>query len=158
MDQQRIKELIELVGKSDLMELTLSESGSTLHLSRQPGKSLAGQAAVLPEANTATTAATETPASRAVTPPPASTMSTTSTQVCSPLYGILHLTPSPEEPAFVAIGDTVTTGQILCVVEAMKMFHQVKATADGVLDAQLAETGTEVDTGQPLFRILLSGN
>lgn len=158
MDQQRIKELIDLVGESDLTELTLSENGSTLHLGRQPGKSLAGQTTVLPEANSATTAATETPALQAVTPAPAATMSATSTQVCSPLYGILHLTPSPEEPAFVTLGETVTTGQILCVVEAMKMFHHVKATADGVLDAQLAEAGTEVDTGQPLFRILLSGN
>lgn len=144
MDQQRIKELIDLLADSDLSEMTLSEGGSTLTLTRQPPS---GSSVV-----TAPVTAVSTP----VTSPTPETVDAqaTASDVCSPLYGILHLTPSPDEAPFVATGDSVDQGQTLCVVEAMKMFHQVKASRAGRIDAILAAAGEEVQSGQPLFRIV----
>lgn len=195
MDQQRIKQLIDLLAESDLSELTLSEGGTTVTLSRHAGAdamATASAAGTGTPANANTNANANAPqhsqfaaphhttASSQLSAPGAPAASATSvdtcalapgeplvkppapstvppaaaSQVCSPLYGVLHLTPSPDEPAFVAIGDSVTAGQTLCIVEAMKMFHQVKASQAGRLEAILATAGDEVESGQPLFSIV----
>ena len=73
--------------------------------------------------------------------------------VRSPLFGVLHLTPAPGAAVFVQAGDTVDAGQTLCVVEAMKMFHEVKAPRRGVVEAILAQAGDEVQAGAALFRM-----
>jgi acetyl-CoA carboxylase biotin carboxyl carrier protein len=153
MDQQRIKQLIDLVAASDLGELTLSEGGTTLTLVRH-GSASAPVAAVSPAAATPVTPAVAVPAARVPAPAQPAAATQASGDVNSPLYGILHLTPSPDEPAFVAIGATVTEGQTLCIVEAMKMFHQVRANRAGQVEAILATAGDEVESGQPLFRIV----
>lgn len=152
MDQQRIKELIELLGESDLSELTLSEGGTTVTLSRHATAPVAPVAPVPRQPAAAAEAAV--PGAAHASPAPAPITASAASQVCSPLYGVLHLTPSPEEPPFTAIGASVTAGQILCVVEAMKMFHQVKATKNGRVEAILAQAGDEVESGQPLFSIV----
>lgn len=155
MDQQRIKQLIDLVAESDLSELTLSESGSTLTLTRH---AITGDTARVPAAASSGPSpaqATAQPAAMAAPAPlAAATPAAVAIEVCSPLYGVLHLTPSPNEPAFIAVGDSVAIGQTLCVVEAMKMFHQVKATQVGRVEAILAAAGDEVESGQALFRII----
>jgi acetyl-CoA carboxylase biotin carboxyl carrier protein len=73
--------------------------------------------------------------------------------VRSPLYGILHLTSAPDAPAFVQAGDLVHQGQTLCIVEAMKIFHEVKAEISARVDAVLGQAGQEVEAGAPLFRL-----
>jgi acetyl-CoA carboxylase biotin carboxyl carrier protein len=74
--------------------------------------------------------------------------------VCaSPLYGVVHLQPTPAEPPYVAVGDTVRAGQTLCVIEAMKVFNEVQAERTGVVQAVLVQTGDEVEAGQALFRV-----
>lgn len=160
MDPLRIKELIDLLADSDLTELTLNEGGSTLTLTRHsmssapaPSSPVTVAAPVVAERTVAEPSKQQAPVTAAVAPvaPPTRTASS---EVNSPLYGILHLTPSPDEPAFVALGDSVVEGQTLCIVEAMKMFHQVKASKAGRVDAILAEAGNEVESGQSLFRIV----
>ncbi len=69
----------------------------------------------------------------------------------APMYGIVHLQPSPGAPSFVRIGDTVRTGQTLCLMEAMKVFSELRAERDGTVRAVLVEAGQEVDAGQALF-------
>lgn len=146
MEQTRIKSLIDLIQASDLSELSLSEGGSTLTLSRQ--------------ATASQTAPVTASAAQAVPMPPAiveaeapAPAAAASRDIPSPLYGILHLTPAPGEPAFVTVGQRVEAGAVLCIVEAMKMFHQVQAPCAGVVEALLAEAGSEVESGQPLVRI-----
>lgn len=151
MDQQRIKHLIDLLAESDLSSLTLSEGGTTVTLSRHadaPGATLSAKPAVAQ--------AVIEPAAAAANAPAGVSHSESARQqpMCSPLYGVLHLTPSPDEPPFVAVGDAVTAGQTLCIVEAMKMFHQVTATRDGQVKAILAAGGAEVESGQPLFDLI----
>jgi acetyl-CoA carboxylase biotin carboxyl carrier protein len=72
----------------------------------------------------------------------------------APMFGILHLTPAPDAPAYVRVGDRISTGQQLCLIEAMKMFNPVVSDRNGRLDAILAEAGSEIASGQPLFRII----
>lgn len=145
MNPERIKALIDLMAESDLSELSLHEGDTQLKLLRDAGQGAgATQVAGAPAAATAATpvaAGAPAAASAAVYEASAS------------LYGVLHLTPAPDQPAFVQLGDRIEAGQTLAVVEAMKMFHPLKAERAGTVEAILVASGDEVEAGQPLFRI-----
>ncbi|MGY4503971.1 biotin carboxyl carrier protein [Bradyrhizobium sp. GM24.11] len=68
------------------------------------------------------------------------------------MFGIVHLQPAPNAPVFVSVGQTVAAGTPLCVIEAMKMFHEVRAEQDGTVAAILVASGQEVEAGQELMR------
>ncbi len=149
MDQQLIKSLIDAMASSDLSELEFSQDGWTLRLARgtalpapTPAPAHSAVAAVRPTADATTVA-------EAVVAAPLDAVPRT---LAAPLYGVLHLRPSPDEPPFVQLGQPVRAGQTLCVIEAMKVFNEVQATHDAVVQAVLAASGQEVDAGQPLFR------
>ena len=72
--------------------------------------------------------------------------------VLAPLAGTVHLSPAPDEPAFVAAGQSLEAGSTLCVIEAMKVFNQVLAERDGAVAEVLVASGDEVEAGQPLIR------
>ncbi|WP_024684265.1 acetyl-CoA carboxylase biotin carboxyl carrier protein [Pseudomonas syringae] len=147
MKPERIKALIDLMAESDLSELSLCEGDAQLRLLREPAQ-------VANRANPAVSTAQTMPAARPVSPTQASTTAAVQqTQACASLYGVLHLTPAPDQPPFVEIGTSVEVGQTLAVVEAMKMFHPVKAEAAGVVTAILVANGEEVQAGQALFSI-----
>ena len=71
----------------------------------------------------------------------------------APMFGVVHLTPAPNEPAFAQLGDTVSEGQVICTIEAMKMFNAIESEFAGTLTEILVTAGQEVESGQPLFRI-----
>ena len=73
--------------------------------------------------------------------------------VTSPMVGIFYLSPSPEEPEFVSRGQNVKTGEILCIIEAMKIMNQIESDISGKLVRTLVENGDAVEYGQPLFII-----
>jgi acetyl-CoA carboxylase biotin carboxyl carrier protein len=75
-----------------------------------------------------------------------------SAECLAPLYGVVHLQPTPGEPPFVQAGQTIHAGQTLCVIEAMKVFNEVRAERDATLQEVLVRSGQEVEAGQPLFR------
>lgn len=141
MDSERIKGLIDLLAESDLLELSLTEGDSTVRLFKQAAKVLTSEP--LTEQSPVSTS-------------PPSTVDTPTTQaveVKASLYGVLHLTPAAGEAPFVTVGEQVEAGQTLAVIEAMKMFHPVKAKAAGRIAAILAQSGAEVEAGQSLFRL-----
>jgi acetyl-CoA carboxylase biotin carboxyl carrier protein len=146
MDIQKIKALIDLAAETGLAELEFEENGCRLRISRgdaPEGVKAANpvSAPVLTSANTIAPAASATPA---VTEQPSF--------LKAPMFGVFCLTPAPNEPPFVHVGDAVRKGQKLCMLEAMKQFHAVDADRDGKIAAILAENSEEVDAGQPLFR------
>lgn len=141
MDSERIKGLIDLLAESDLLELSLTEGDSTLRLFKQAGKVVA------------TESLADVSPTPVVVAAPAPTSAAATIEVKASLYGVLHLTPAAGEAAFVAVGDQVEAGQTLAVLEAMKMFHPVKAKAAGKITAILARSGAEVEAGQALFRL-----
>ena len=138
MNQEQIKTLIDALAASDLAELEYSENGCTLRLVKQaaPGSAPAPRTMAPADADgTAHAAAADG-----------------STECLAPLYGVLHLQPSPDEPPYVQPGQAVKAGQTLCVIEAMKVFNEVRAERDATVQAVLATSGQEVEAGQPLFR------
>jgi len=142
MKQEQIKTLIDALAASDLAELEYSEDGSTLRLVKQSALAAAPAARRLAAGRKAPAAASAEPA------PPAAAAA----ECLAPLYGVVHLQPAPGEPPFVQPGQAIEAGQMLCVIEAMKMFNEVRADAAATVQAVLVRSGQEVDAGQPLFR------
>lgn len=146
MELQKIKQLIDVLAASDLAELELVEGDHRVRLVKRMGAESAPAPPniVAPEIERAV----------AARPSAAAPVPDAGELVTAPLYGVLHLTPSPDAPAFVQVGDAVQPGQTLCMVEAMKMFHEVKARRGGRIAAILAKAGDEVEAGTLLFRLL----
>lgn len=140
MDQQQIKSFIDAMAKSDLSEMEFSENGWSLRLVRRTGSP---EVAVAP-------GAPEAPAQESTSRP--TVQPVIAAEITAPLYGVVHLRASPDEPLFVEAGQPVRAGQMLCVIEAMKVFNEVRAERDAVVEAVLVASGQEVDAGQPLFR------
>ncbi len=153
MDQLRIKALIDLMASSDLVELDFSEHNCTLKLyrDREAVATDAGPARPHPPLMPPTGGAAPPAVADAPGPagPPAWIM-----EVRAPFYGVLHLTPAPDQPPFVRPGDSILEGQTLGLLEAMKMFHPVTADCAGTLQSILVAPGQEVDAEQPLFHII----
>ncbi|WPH24414.1 acetyl-CoA carboxylase biotin carboxyl carrier protein [Variovorax paradoxus] len=142
MKQEQIKTLIDALAASDLAELEYSEDGSTLRLVKQSALAAvpaARRPAAVRKATAAVPAGPALPAAAAA-------------ECLAPLYGVVHLQPAPGEPPFVQPGQAVEAGQMLCVIEAMKMFNEVRADAAATVQAVLVHSGQEVDAGEPLFR------
>ncbi|MCA3264413.1 MAG: acetyl-CoA carboxylase biotin carboxyl carrier protein subunit [Telmatospirillum sp.] len=97
--------------------------------------------------------ATMVPSSRDEVPADAAEATADPNAVVSPCFGIVHLSPSPGAPQFVRVGDIVVAGQKVCLVEAMKVFSAVVATAVGRVAAVCVAAGDEVAQGQTLFRL-----
>lgn len=142
MDREVIKALIEALAASDLAELEYRSNGETLRLVKHGASASA-------RPNPADARA---PSPGQPTPLPAPP-DVVPAMVVAPLYGIVHLQQVPGAPPFVSAGQSVTAGQVLCVVEAMKVFSQIRAERDCVVASVLVESGQEVEAGQPLFRL-----
>ena len=153
MDLQKIKELIDVLAASDLAEIELVEGEHRVRLIKRLHAEASAYLSPAPAAAPVTAhAGPETGA-----PPPALQQALPDTEagelVTAPLYGVVHLTPSPDAAAFVQLGDIVQAGQTLCVMEAMKMFHEVKASRNGRIEAILATAGEEAEAGAALFEL-----
>ena len=73
--------------------------------------------------------------------------------ITSPMVGTFYSTPSPDSPAFVKAGDSVNTGDVLCIIEAMKLMNEIECETNGVIKQILVKDGDMVEYGQPLFKI-----
>jgi len=142
MDLPEIKALIDAMAASNLAEMEVTKDGWTLRLVRRVE---AGPPPLRTREVAQPTVVDERPDTAARLPD--------NFTVRAPLAGTVHLSPSPGEPAFVAVGQTVRAGASLCVIEAMKTFNAVIAERDGTVEAVLVTSGEEVDAGQPLLRI-----
>jgi acetyl-CoA carboxylase biotin carboxyl carrier protein len=174
VEVRAIRELADIVSEKGLSEIAVRHAGGELVLRRGPG----GAAAVSP-APPAPILAPQVPAA-ALQPLPPPPLAGTSLEpqtplvmsasmsvppvavappadktvtVTSPFVGTFYRAPSPEAPAFVEIGQRVKRGQVLCIVEAMKLMNEIEAEIDGVVTACLAENAQPVEYGQALFTI-----
>ena len=144
MDPQRIKSFIDAMAASDLDEMEVSHDGWTLRLVRRG----AGRTAAGPTPAPGTAPQRATPTARApVAPRPAQP------EVQSPMFGVVHLQQSPGEPPFVRAGQAVEAGALLCIIEAMKVFNEVRAERAATVGAILVKSGQEVEAGQALLRL-----
>ena len=154
MDIRKVKKLIELLEESNIDEIEIKEGEESVRISRngaqsvaipqylphyaQPPQPLPAAAPTAPAAVEAAPAAAE-PEGQVVR---------------SPMVGTFYRSPSPSSPMFVEVGQTVKVGDIICIVEAMKMMNQIEADKAGTIGAILAENGEPVEFDQPLFSII----
>ncbi|MFB6463878.1 acetyl-CoA carboxylase biotin carboxyl carrier protein [Bradyrhizobium tunisiense] len=139
MDLAQIKAFIDAMASSDLAELEASKDGWTLRLVRNGVRSQSVAPVVAPDRSRShPTAPIET--------------HPTAPEICAPLSGIVYLRPGPDQPPYVEVGQAITAGMAICVIEAMKTFIEVRAELDGVVEAILVAPGTLVEAGQPLMR------
>lgn len=140
MELDEIKQLLELLKDTDITELQVEREGSRLKIRRERFIS-----------------------SFEVTPPAKRDVTSEVTEgaeeihkletITSPIVGIFHRSPAPEAPPFVETGTPVKKGQVLCIVEAMKLMNEIESDVDGVIAKILVENGHPVEYGEPLFLI-----
>lgn len=152
MDIRKVKKLIELLEESGIDELEIHEGEESVRISRHSNKVLAAPMAAAP-VPVAAPAAPVAPAS-SVAPEAAAAPVLKGTVVRSPMVGTFYRSPSPTAAMFVEVGQTVKKGDVLCIVEAMKMMNHIEAEASGVIDSILVGNGEPVEYDQPLFTIV----
>ena len=156
MDIRKVKKLIELLEESNIGEIEIKEGEESVRISRhgnQPAAPVAyaAPAAVAPTpVPTAAPSTAEAPAAEATAPAAAPVADNA---VLSPMVGTFYRAPGPEVPSFVEVGQTVRVGDVLCIVEAMKMMNQIEADRAGTVTAIHVENGEAVEFDQPLISI-----
>lgn len=149
---QDIEKLIALIEKSSLTEIEITEDKETIRLSRQG--MVASAAPMMMSAAPAQLAAHAVAPAPAAAPAAAAEEKPVGHSVKAPMVGTAYLSPSPDAPAFVKVGQTVKVGEALCIIEAMKMMNRIEADKAGKISAILIENGNPVEFDQPLFTIV----
>jgi oxaloacetate decarboxylase alpha subunit len=141
---ERIRELVKIVQESGVGEIEIEDEGMRVSVRRadEPVGTLA-----MPVAANAETDIDDSPGIAAAA------TADGITRVESPMVGVFYRAPSPGAPAFVDVGDTVVPGQVLCILEAMKLFNELKAESAGVVRSIQAENGQPVEFGELLFEL-----
>ncbi|MBX9116399.1 acetyl-CoA carboxylase biotin carboxyl carrier protein [Enterococcus casseliflavus] len=157
METHEVKELLSQFDQSTLTELQLKKETFELYFNKNTTSGLQSASsapASAPAANAAPTPVAPTPAVSA-TPDTVETAKTVleGKEVVSPLVGVVYLKPSPDKDNFKQIGDHVKKGDILCIVEAMKVMNEIVSDVDGELVEVLVESEQIVEYNQPLFRV-----
>ncbi len=154
MDLNNIKALIEMMAASDLSDMEYSENGWTIRLTRDTGRARSPTMTGRHQPQAPHQPTSDQPTSDH--PPPAQDEASASAgaDLRSPLPGLVHLRPSPDAPPFVLTGQTVEAGDTVCLIEAMKVFISVRAERAGTIAAVLVTSGSEVEAGQTLMRIV----
>ena len=152
MDLRKLKKLIDLVQESGIGEIEITEGEEKVRISRQP----AGGAPVIMAAPAMQVPMAAAPAALpavAAEGAAAKPEEPTGHTLKSPMVGTFYRAPSPGAPAFVEVGQAVTKGQTLCIIEAMKLLNEIESDVAGTIKAILVENGQPVEYGQALFLI-----
>jgi acetyl-CoA carboxylase biotin carboxyl carrier protein len=145
MELEDLKNIIEFLKETDITELSVEKDGIKIKIKRekyfQSIEIPAQRPQVIPAQESLVKEATaEEEAQRLIT-------------ITSPIVGTFYRAPSPEAPFFIEIGQKVKKGQVLCIIEAMKLMNEIECEADGVIVKALVENGQTVEYGEPLFLV-----
>lgn len=147
MDIRKIKKLLEILEESDIEEIEIREGEESVRINRGSGGRVAQTQAYAPVAAPAPVAAA--PLEAAATSP----AEPSGHSVKSPMVGTFYRAPSPGASPFVEVGKKVAKGDVVCLIEAMKMMNQIQADKSGVVEAIMVEDGEPVEFDQPLVII-----
>lgn len=157
MDIEKIKALIELLNDTDITEFELNEGEESVKISKpNPNAGAVMAAPVAAAAPLAPVAAA--PMAAAIAAPgapdePAAETPALGRTINSPMVGTFYSAPSPDADAFVKVGQTVSAGDAVCIVEAMKMFNKIESDIEGTIKRVLVHDGEPVEFDQPLFEL-----
>ncbi len=157
MDFKQIQELIRMINKSNIGEVLIEEKGFKLTIKQKQdavqqfvtGPTSTYAPASLPPPSTAPFSTTAEEKAKPATELPAANLVT----VKSPMIGTFYRGASPDKPAFVNIGDEITQGTVVCIIEAMKLFNEIESEVKGKIVKVLAEDASPVEYDQPLFLV-----
>jgi acetyl-CoA carboxylase biotin carboxyl carrier protein len=152
MDLRKLKKLIDLVQESGIAELEITEGEEKVRISRS-GSNVQTAMMAMPQAPVPAIAAVAAAPAGAGTAEVAAPAESEGHVVKSPMVGTFYRAPSPGAKAFVEVGQTVSTGDTLCIIEAMKLLNEIEADVGGTVKAVLVENGQPVEYSQPLFVI-----
>jgi acetyl-CoA carboxylase biotin carboxyl carrier protein len=160
MDFKQIQELIKMINKSNIGEVSIEEKGFKLTIKQKEepvqqiitapvsAQPVAAMAAPVAAAPAPAAAATPERSSRPAEPPAANTVT-----IKSPMIGTFYRSASPDKPSFVNIGDDIEPGNVVCIIEAMKLFNEIESEVKGRIVKVLAEDASPVEYDQPLFLV-----
>ena len=146
IDIRKLKELVKLMVNNDLAEIDLRDPDEQVTL-RRHGEHVVPTVTAVPAA--AATAAVAPPPSEA--PSQAAAAQEAGEEITSPMVGTFYEATDPDSPALVKVGDVVDTDTTVCIIEAMKIFNEIKAQCTGTVTKVLVKNGEAVEFGQPLF-------
>jgi acetyl-CoA carboxylase biotin carboxyl carrier protein len=144
MDLRKLKTLIDLVSESNITELEITEAEGKVRIVKGAAPAPAPTSAQVAAAAAASTAVAAAPAIEQPAEPPGKVIK-------SPMVGTFYRAASPGAKNFVEQGDTIRTGQPVCIIEAMKIMNEIEADCDGKVLRILCDNGQAVEFGQPLF-------
>jgi acetyl-CoA carboxylase biotin carboxyl carrier protein len=144
MDIRKVKKLIELIQESDIAEIEIHEGEESVRINRYSSSQpvAVSQASAAPVAGAVAATASQDDIEEL-----------SGHVITSPMVGTFYDSPSPEAGAFVTIGQTVSQGDTLCIIEAMKILNQIESDKSGVIKSIMTESGHAVEFGQPLYII-----
>ena len=154
MDLRKLKKLIDLVEESGIAELELTEGEEKVRISRQPeAQQIAPQYIQSPQiaAPQVIPQSPSEPSTSEESDKSSTASLSTEKHITSPMVGTFYRASSPDAGPFVEIGSTVKKGDILCIIEAMKILNEIESDKDGVIKKILIENGQPVEFGEPLF-------
>lgn len=150
MDIRKVKKLIELLETSDIAEIEIKEGEEAVRISRNSSVTTT----VAAPAAAPVAAPAPSPAAPATAEEKPAPQATSGHVVSSPMVGTFYRSPSPSSPPFVEVGTHVKAGDVVCIVEAMKMMNQIEAEKAGIIEAILVRDGEPVEFDQPLVTIV----
>ncbi len=154
MTIDEIRELIQLVSETGVAELEVQRGDNRVRIRRSQGTETN---VLLPSAAASTapvlTSATPAPTAKAAPAAPAPPEPDSLVYVKSPIVGTFYEASSPDAPPFVSIGDRVTPGKVLCIIESMKLMNEIEADITGIVESKLAQNSQPVEYGEALFGI-----
>ena len=153
MDIRKVKKLIELLEESNIGEIEIKEGEESVRISRHGPQPAAPVAYATPAPVAASPAPVAPSPAEAPAAEAAATAAAPDNAVLSPMVGTFYRAPGPDAPSFVEVGQTVRVGDVLCIVEAMKMMNQIEADRAGTVTAIHVENGEAVEFDQPLISI-----
>ena len=149
MDIRKVKKLIELLEESGIAEIEIKEGEESVRISRMTSGAVFTQPQIFAPPPLPVASAPAAAAAAPAAPAPTSI----DHMVPAPMVGTFYSAPAPGAKAFVQIGDEVKVGQVLCIIEAMKMMNQIESDRAGKITSVLVQNGDPVEFGQPLFAI-----
>lgn len=148
-DLDTIEKLADIVAEKDLGEITIVDGGKTITVKGKKCPPPMPPMGMMPQAVPA--AVTAAPAASAETPAASAAPKSQGKAIKAPLVGTFYAAPSPDQPPFVQVGDTVKKGDVVLIIESMKLMNEVTSDVDGVVQEILVKNGEAVEYDQPLM-------
>lgn len=156
MDIKQIQELVKLMNKTTIGEITIEEDGKKITIKQKKDPVQHIVANVPPQASAATAPISNAPAQQAATTAekPATALKTDNLiTIKSPMIGTFYRQAGPGKPVFVNVGDEVNPGKVVCIIEAMKLFNEIESEIKGTIVKVLVDDASPVEYDQPLFLV-----